>query len=80
MKIVITRTGATIIAAFTIAICHRLETVWDYSTNHLVTFNYQPERGGASSAEFRALQESGGKETQREILRISTAFFLHLTL
>jgi len=52
MKIVITRTGATIIAAFTIAICHRLGTVWDYSTNHLVTFNYQTERGGA---EFRAL-------------------------
>lgn len=41
MKIVITRTGATIIAAFTIAICNRLETVWDYSTNHLVTFNYR---------------------------------------
>lgn len=66
MKIVITRTGATIIAAFTIAICHRLGTVWDYSTNHLVTFNYQPERfGGASPAEFCALQESGGKEAQR---------------
>lgn len=46
MKIVITRTGATIIAAFTIAICNRLGTVWDYSTNHLVTFNYQPARRG----------------------------------
>jgi len=78
MKIVITRTGATIIAAFTIAICHRLGTVWDYSTNHLVTFNYQTERGGASPAEFRALQESGGKETQREISRISTAPFFIL--
>jgi len=69
MKIVITRTGATIIAAFTIAICHRLGTVWDYSTNHLVTFNYQPERGGVSPVKFRALQEFGGKETQREISR-----------
>lgn len=66
MKIVITRTGATIIAAFTIAICNRLGTVWDYSTNHLVTFNYQPARWGSLAFVVwipRTSEESGEKET-----------------
>lgn len=67
MKIVITRTGATIIAAFTIAICNRLGTVWDYSTNHLVTFNYQPARWGLLGFAVwipRTSEESGEKETR----------------